>query len=187
MSAFSNVAGTVPTEYKNLLKKGILVIPIEVFFMDYPKLKEIMYQRIKENVNASDNSLHKYTSPVPINNYDIEGINNILWSFVREFFQLWDTKCPSYHGGFSIIYNSDYELKLDKHVDDSLYTINMCIKSTDVEGSEVVFDNNNAHSSQKYIFVPCKEDYMIIHLGNHTHQTNEITAGERVNIVLWYK
>lgn len=42
---------------------------------------------------------------------------------------------PGYHGGFSIIYNDTFEKKLDKHVDDSLYTINLCIKNNDCEGS----------------------------------------------------
>eukprot|EP01038_Epipyxis_sp_PR26KG_P016373 gene16373-22320_t len=128
MSTFSNVINTIPDEYKNLIRKGILVLPINVFFMQYPSFKDSMVDHIFNNIKLSDNTLHNYTSPVPISENEINGINNILWGFVREYYQLWDSKCPSYHGGFSIIYNKDNEQKLDQHIDDSLYTINMCIK-----------------------------------------------------------
>jgi hypothetical protein len=192
MSAFSNVMNTIPDEYKNLIKKGILVVPINVFFIQYPNLKDSMINHIFNNIKPSDNTMHSYTSSVPINENEINGINNILWGFVREYYQLWNSKCPSYYGGFSIIYNKDNEQKLKQHIDDSLYTINMCIKKKDVEGSDIVFDGiipncYNSVYTRKNIFVPCKEDYMIIHLGNHSHQTNELISGERVNIILWFK
>jgi hypothetical protein len=192
MSAFSNVINTIPDEYKNLIKKGILVVPINVFFIQYPNLKDSMYDHIFKNIKPSDNTMHSYTSSVPISENEINGINNILWGFVREYYQLWNSKCPSYYGGFSIIYNKYNEQKLKQHIDDSLYTINMCIKKKDVEGSDIVFDGiipncYNSVYTKKNIFVPCKEDYMIIHLGNHSHQTNELISGERVNIILWFK
>ena len=191
-SAFTNVMNTIPIEYRKLIKKGILVIPINEFFMKYPNLKDSMYNNILSNIKTSDNTMHKYTSTVPLSDSDINGINNVLWNFVREYYQLWNKKIPAYHGGFSIVYNKDHEKKLDQHIDDSLYTINMCIKNNNVEGSDVVFHGStsncyNLSYSDKKIFVPCKEDYMIIHLGNHPHQTNELNDGERVNIVLWFK
>ena len=192
MSAFTNVMNTIPNEYKKLIKNGILVIPIDVFFMQYPNLKDSMYNHIISNMKTSDNSMHKYTSSVPISDNDINGINNILWSFVREYYQLWNNKIPCYHGGFSILYNKNYEKKLNYHVDDSLYTINMCIKTNNLEGTEVIFDGsksncyNSSYNSNK-MFVHSKEDYMIVHLGNHPHQTNDLIDGERANIVLWFK
>ena len=191
-SAFTNVMNTIPPEYRNLMRNGILVIPINLFFMEYPNMKESMYNHIISNMKTSDNTMHKYTSTVPLSNNDISGINNVLWSFVREYYQLWNNKIPTYYGGFSIIYNKNYEKKLNDHVDDSLYTINMCIKNNNVESNEVVFNGSksncyNSSYSNKKMFVPCKEDYMIIHLGNHSHQTNELINGERVNIILWFK
>jgi len=220
MSAFNNVIDSIPQEYKNLIKKGILVFPINIFFTQYPNLKDTLINHIFSNMKASinnrlhaiedtgntlslsakdnresfahRNTMHKYTSTVPISEKDINGINNILWSFVREYYELWDNDIPSYHGGFSLIYNKDYEKNLKYHIDDSLYTINMCMRNDNIEGSEIIFDRSkpNCYNKTYYnnkIFVPCKEDYMIIHLGNHPHQTNELISGERVNIILWFK
>jgi hypothetical protein len=192
MSAFTNLMNTVPNEYKKFIKNGILIIPINVFLMQYPNLKDSMYNNIISNMKQSDNTMHKYTSSVPISDQDINGINNIIWSFVREYYQLWNNKKPSYSGGFSIIYNENYEKKLDYHVDDSLYTINMCIKNNNVEGTEIVFDGstsniyNSSYNNNKMI-VHNKEDYMIIHLGRHPHLTNDLIDGERTNIILWFK
>ena len=192
MSAFTNVMNTVPKDYKKFLNDGIMVIPINTFFLQYPNMKESMCNHIFSNMKSSDNTMHKFTASVPISENDINGINNVLWPFVREYYELWNQKMPSYYGGFSIVYNKNYEKKLNHHVDDSLYTINMCIKNNDAEGCEVIFDGSkpncfNSTYSNKKNFLFSKEDYMIIHLGNHPHQTNELIDGERANIILWFK
>lgn len=187
-----NIIEIVPSEYKFLIKKGILVIPINIFFTKYEELKNSIYDNIFSNIKNSDNTLHVHTSNVPFSYEDINLLNDILWNIIKEYYQLLNIKKPSYYSGFSIIYNKEYEKKLNTHIDDSLYTINMCIRNNNIEGSEIIFHGSsyNYYSkvySPKKIFVNCKEDYMIIHLGNHTHQTNELIDGERVNIILWYK
>jgi hypothetical protein len=190
--AFHNIMNCVPKEYKNLLNNGIIVLPISVFFKEYTQKKAELIQSIKNNIHKSENSMHTYTCDTSLLNSDIQNINERLWYFVREYYELWDSKKPEYHGGFSLIYNSSYEKKLDLHMDDSLYTVNLCLQTTDLEGSEIVFSGSKSNCfSKKYnsknIFALPKEDFMYIHLGTHFHQTNQLISGERINIVLWYK
>lgn len=192
MLTLANLMNTIPVYYKRFIKNGILVIPTNLFFTQYPNLKDSMYNNIISNMKLSNNSMHKYTSYVPISENDINEINNILWHFVKEYYQLLNNKIPSYYGGFSIVYNNNYEKNLNLHTDDSLYTVNICIKNNNVEGTEVIFDGStsncyNSYYSSKKLFVPNKEDYMIVHLGKHPHETNELIDGERVNIILWFK
>ncbi len=190
--AFNNVINQVPKQYKYLIKKGVLCLPISLFYKDYEKNKQEFINKIKNNISSSSNSMHKYTSIVPIEINEIDKINNILWYFVREYYELWNQKLPKYNGGFSLIYNNNFDKKLDLHMDDSIYTINMCIKSNDIEGSNIIFNGTKSNSythnyNPKEISVPLSEDYMLIHLGNHPHKTEEIIEGERVNIILWFK
>ena len=189
---FNNIINTVPKKYKSLIKSGILILPISLVLQNYSLIKADLINSIKTNIGSSHNTMHKYTSNNPLSKYDVNSINQIIWAFVREFYELWNNKIPNYYGGFSIMYSDKYEQKLDKHVDDSLYTINMCIKNDDCEGSEIVFDGTKSnHFNKTYDpkqkFVVAEEDYMIIHLGNHPHQTNNIESGERINIVMWFK
>jgi len=190
--AFNNVITQVPKQYKYLLKKGILCLPISLFYRDYEKNKNEFINKIKNKINISSNSMHTYTSDVPLNTNEINNINNILWHYVREYYELWNQKIPKYNGGFSLIYNDKFDKKLDLHMDDSIYTINMCIKSKDVEGSNVIFNGTKTNCytheyNPKDMCVPLTEDYMLIHLGDHPHRTEEIIEGERINIILWFK
>ena len=54
MSAFTNVMNTVPKEYKKFLNDGIMVIPINTFFLQYPNMKESMCNHIFSNMKSSD-------------------------------------------------------------------------------------------------------------------------------------
>jgi hypothetical protein len=190
--AFTNIIGEVPKQYKYLLKKGILCLPISLFYKDYEKNKNDVINKIRNNINMSSNSMHKYTSEIPFEINEIEKINNILWYFIREYYELWNEKMPKYSGGFSLIYNNDFDKKLDLHIDDSIYTINMCIQSKNIEGSNIIFNGTKSNYitheyNPKEICVIPSEDYMLIHLGNHPHRTEEIVEGERINIVFWFK
>jgi hypothetical protein len=189
---FTNIVNLVPKKYKLLIKHGILVLPINLVLTDYINRKQELISTINSHIGSSENSMHKYTSINPLSKNDIDSINNIIWPFVREYYELWDKKSPNYFGGFSIIYNDKFEKNLANHVDDSLYTINMCIKNDNCDGSEIIFNGSKSnHFSKSYDsrnkFVIPEEDYMIIHLGKHPHQTNNIINGERINIVMWYK
>jgi hypothetical protein len=177
--AFHNIMNCVPKEYKHLLNNGIIALPISVFFKEYTQKKSELIESIKNNIHKSENSMHSYTSDAALTNSDINNINERLWYFVREYYELWDNKKPEYHGGFSLIYNSSYEKKLDLHMDDSLYTVNLCLQTKDLEGSEIVFSGSKSNCySNKYnnknIIAVLQEVYMYIHLGSHLHQTNQL-------------
>lgn len=179
--AFNNIMNTVPKEYKNLLKENILVLPIDTFFKDYYNQKEKLLKLINSSINDEINSMHKYSTKCPLSDESCENINNLIYPFVREFYKLFYQKFPKFYSGFGIYYKKGIQESLKKHIDDSVYTINMCLQN-DSENNEIVFE-----SKGKFTIVHLKENLMVIHLGNMPHFTNSISSGSRANIVLWYK
>lgn len=97
-----------------------------------------------------------------------------------------------------------YNMKFDdttcaKHMDPSDITINICLESDNVTGSQVVFygvqtlDNVTATSTSdnddndEYEFlVDQKEGYCTIHYGKHPHKTLPLLSGQRTNVILTY-
>ena len=178
--ALCNVINTIPDEYLIYLKYKILVLPIKVFMLDYEKEKENLIKSINNMSNAEINSMHKWSFENPLNRQKCNELNELIYPFVREYHKLFNRKYPEYFCGFSIVYNNAQK-KLDLHTDDSFYTVNMCLKNT-VTDNEVVFLIKN-----REIAIPCKEDHMIIHLGDVPHYTKKLSSGNRTNIVMWFK
>lgn len=190
--AFEKFINVVPRQHRYLIRKGILVVPIKTIYMKYHEKKNEFVEKIYSGNEISSNTMHKTTSIVPLTHDEINGINDIVWYFVREYYGLWNKSQPSYSGGFSIIYNDENNTELEEHVDDSLYTVNMCIRKTHIDGNEIVFSGSKSNCYDKtftnrYQFVITEEDYVVIHMGNHPHKTNKLIEGERANIVLWFK
>jgi hypothetical protein len=178
--AFKNFINTIPPEYKYLLKHRIIVIPIKTFYNKYESNKTQLINSIINGQNAEINSMHKYSTVCPISEKDCIELNDHIYPFIREFYELFWMKYPSYYTSFGIHYNNSQK-SLALHKDDSLYTINMCLQNSS-ENNEVVFEINN-----KQIPVDMKEDMMLIHLGSMPHSTNSITDGSRTNIIMWFK
>jgi hypothetical protein len=78
--------------------------------------------------------------------------------------------------GFLIEYNEFGEKKLDKHVDDSKYTINICLENT--SDCELHFDNWD----RPVINV---KGNLLCHMGNIPHCVTNLTHGTKKNIILW--
>lgn len=90
-----------------MIKKCILVIPINIFFTKYEKLKNFIYDSLFSNIKNSDNTMHVHTSNLPLSYEDINLLNDILWNIIKEYYQLLNIKKPSYYNVFSIIYNKE--------------------------------------------------------------------------------
>lgn len=178
---FQNIIATIPKEYRYFLKYKLIVLPINQFYKDYYLDKQNLIDTIIKSQNLQINSMHKYSYDNPLPLEQIHSLNNTLFPFIREFYEMYNHLHTNYYSGFSIYYDKFHNKKLDIHTDDSLYTMNLCLKNT-AEDNEIVFDLGN-----KYITMPIKEDYMLIHLGNTPHFTNEISTGERINIIMWFK
>ena len=80
---------------------------------------------------------------------------------------------------FYIKYENNLQKNLDRHIDDSTYTINLCLTNTSEKG-ELIFDDLD------FTYVH-KENHGIVHSGKIYHHCNDICAGQRENIIIWIK
>jgi hypothetical protein len=91
-----------------------------------------------------------------------------------------------------INYSVNGDIKLDKHIDDSVITLSYCVYS-DATGSEIEFFDvkklNNCVGSPLYptIKITPETSHIYVHYGNNPHQTHQLTNGCRYNIVMWFK
>ena len=88
-------------------------------------------------------------------------------------------------------YGANYDRNLGFHVDDSLITINFCLKN-DSKGSELCFsgircplhiDTPSMDNEEKII--THEKGFVVIHDGKNRHHINDIYSGERYNLIIW--
>ena len=176
----NSIESLVTKEYKYLLKNKILVLPINKIILNYTEIKQELVDKINSTENQNINTMHKYSYKNPFQINMINNLNEIIFPEFSSLCKRIQQKNPKYSFGFGISYNeSQKDLKL--HIDDSLYTINMCIENS-AEGNEIIFKVLG-----KNVIVPIKEDFMVIHFGDVPHYTKKLESGKRTNIVMWFK
>jgi hypothetical protein len=173
----------VPKHLRKFIKSGIFIIPNEILIEDYHAKKADYIEKIKNSKETSVNSLHKYTAVNPIAAEDIRKMNMMLREPLNKFYSQYlkhyefGRKEPELFASFGISYDQGHK-GLQLHIDDSVYTINLCLHST-ARGNEVVFN--------EMVVVDPLEDFALVHSGRMPHHTNELMEGERTNVVLWFK
>jgi hypothetical protein len=78
--------------------------------------------------------------------------------------------------GFIIEYSTETETKLNKHIDDSMYTINICLENS--SDMKLIFDGIEFSVDQK-------SSHIYFHLGSIPHLVTTLTYGTKKNIILW--
>jgi hypothetical protein len=91
------------------------------------------------------------------------------------------------HHTFSIRYKPNEDLGLDMHTDDSEITMNVCLGKPGFQGAGLVFcgglgESNHRIFKHKYVH---KVGKCVMHRGRQRHGADDITSGERVNLVMW--
>lgn len=104
--------------------------------------------------------------------------------------------CLVLHGANIIGYGAGRDSKLAKHVDDSTYTVNLCLGAPGIVGTDLVFYGNKplrwpaayrrAKPHDHEVTATPAPGWAMVHLGSHPHQTMPLVAGERFNVVIWY-
>lgn len=90
------------------------------------------------------------------------------------------------HHCFIVRYRAGEDLGLDMHTDDSDVTFNVCL-GLDFKGAGLQFcgmvgaPNHRKHS---YTYQHVK-GHCVVHLGRKRHGADDITEGERLNLILW--
>jgi hypothetical protein len=94
--------------------------------------------------------------------------------------------CWDGHHCFVVRYRGGEDLGLDMHTDDSDVTFNVCL-GLNFEGAGLQFCGlmgapNHRHHTYTYQHV---RGSCVCHLGRKRHGADDITSGERLNIILW--
>ena len=94
-----------------------------------------VYDEAKRSTEAV-NTMHKYSLKLPLSDSETQALINASWPFVREYYKLplSAEQQPYLFGGFATTYSAAGNKALDLHYDDSLYTINICLRDEDVRG-----------------------------------------------------
>jgi hypothetical protein len=124
-------------------------------------------EQIEEKI---PNSMHKYGKII------YKYMTNSINSLINELLPL--DNIINIHA-FYIKYNNSLQKSLEKHRDDSTYTINLCLLNTSNEG-KLIFDDVNYEYNHK-------ECFGILHSGSLYHHVEDIGFGERENIIIWIK
>jgi len=90
------------------------------------------------------------------------------------------------HHCFIVRYRENEDLGLDMHTDDSDVTFNICL-GLDFDGAGLQFCGTMGQKDHRQYRVTYKHERgrCIVHLGRKRHGADDITRGERMNLILW--
>lgn len=91
-----------------------------------------------------------------------------------------------HHHTFVVVYSQTGDKGLDMHHDASEVTVNICL-GRDFSGSGLVFcgqAGRSDHRKHRHTYSHQKGK-AIIHLGRQRHGADNITSGERINLIMW--
>lgn len=90
------------------------------------------------------------------------------------------------HHCFIVRYREGEDLGLDMHVDDSEVTFNVCL-GLSFGGAGLQFCGRSGapdHRRQRFTYLH-ERGRCVAHLGRHRHGADDITTGERLNLIIW--
>jgi hypothetical protein len=83
------------------------------------------------------------------------------------------------------------DVSLGFHTDDSDVTFNVCL-GREFTGGTIYFRGllcrvcqQSSSSTQEHVEITHKLGRALLHRGQHRHGANEITSGERYNLIMW--
>eukprot|EP00404_Azadinium_spinosum_P033372 CAMPEP_0180578052 /NCGR_PEP_ID=MMETSP1037_2-20121125/12258_1 /TAXON_ID=632150 /ORGANISM="Azadinium spinosum, Strain 3D9" /LENGTH=325 /DNA_ID=CAMNT_0022595833 /DNA_START=18 /DNA_END=992 /DNA_ORIENTATION=+ len=121
------------------------------------------------------------------------GMEPVLDRLLREFLQpLAHSLFPGVgshfdsHHSFVVRYKVGEDLGLDMHTDDSDVTFNICL-GRDFKGAGLQFCGNQGTSQhrQSSALYKHQKGRCIVHRGHRRHGADDITEGERLNLIIW--
>ncbi len=90
------------------------------------------------------------------------------------------------HHSFMVEYKAGHDLGLDMHTDDSDVTLNVCL-GREFEGAGLTFCGQMGQPNHRQFTAQYKHvrGRAVIHLGSKRHGADDITSGERNNLIIW--
>ena len=153
-----------------------------------------MLVREVDDYNASGlptsrpNSMNKYG--LVLNEIGMEPLFDSMQSRVLQRIAalLWPLEGGSLdrHHSFVVQYETGKDLGLDMHTDNSDVTFNVCL-GREFEGAGLTFcgymgQADHRHFSYRHQHV---KGHCIVHLGRRRHGADDLTSGERLNLIIW--
>jgi len=181
----------------HLLSSGLIkeIVPGLVF--SFRVFSDAFCEKLMEEIR------HFYASKLPakrpnsMNNYGIIlndiGLEPLIFTLQDAIIQpLAATLLPEAgselesHHAFTIRYRGGEDTHLDVHTDDSDITFNVNIYSN-YSGAPLVFCGINGAPDHRLFKVAYQHElgHAVLHLGRHRHGAEDITSGERMNLVVW--
>lgn len=134
------------------------------------------------------NSMNRYG--VIVNQMGLEKVmsslqRDVLQAVARELFPV-EGCLVEHHHSFIVRYKQGEDLGLDMHTDDSDVTFNACL-GKEFEGSGLQFCGMIGSSSHRKASVSYKhvKGACVVHLGTQRHGADDISNGERNNLIIW--
>ena len=90
------------------------------------------------------------------------------------------------HHSFIVQYQTGKDLGLDMHTDNSDVTFNVCL-GRDFEGAGLTFCGYMGKEAHRHFSYRHKhvKGHAIVHLGRRRHGADDISSGERLNLIVW--
>jgi hypothetical protein len=134
------------------------------------------------------NTMNRYG--VIVNDMGLEGSisalqRDVLQTVARTLFPVHGCRVEHHHS-FIVRYRPDEDLGLDMHTDDSDVTFNVCL-GKEFEASGLQFCGmigSETHRQATYSYAH-RKGTCVVHLGTLRHGADEITKGERNNLIVW--
>lgn len=200
-SFFKALKNNTPNSFKQILRKehpGIYSFEIFQPLFCNQFLEEILCYKSwceKQNICLpKPNSMNNYG--VILNDFGFEPmLNQVMLEYIKPLSTLLfkgvggDT-LDSLHA-FIVEYGMDRDRSLGFHTDDSEITLNACLGKEFTEGT-LYYQGLRCHGCQQTPTLPDEEieiDHKVgravLMRGQHRHGANDITSGERYNLIMW--
>jgi len=157
------------------------------------KVSEYENGNYKSDINH-DNSMHKYTIPLgklALQDFIEAFVNTYLLKIIQKFFpDRLDHGFDEIHG-YIVRYSKYEDVNLERHVDDSFVTSNICLNENFL-GSELVFNGvrcpihlDSSFQINEELSITQKKATLILHDGKNRHYVNSIREGKRYSLIIW--
>jgi len=182
----------------SLLKKESPYSELYTFDLFTPEFCQKLIEEV-EHFQSMDGII-KVNRPNSMNNYGAileemgfspmldELLRNYLRPLVVVAFPDWETENLDSHHSFVVEYKIGKDLNLERHMDESTITLNICL-GKEFQGGTVYFKGMRGHESEKTENVEVQHNVgrAILHVGQHYHGANNIESGHRFNLILWLR
>eukprot|EP01090_Pellita_catalonica_P013538 TRINITY_DN3245_c0_g1_i1.p1 TRINITY_DN3245_c0_g1~~TRINITY_DN3245_c0_g1_i1.p1 ORF type:complete len:460 (-),score=66.63 TRINITY_DN3245_c0_g1_i1:947-2326(-) len=167
----------------------------------FPLFSEDAIEGLLENINKYKETFPN-TGPNSMNRYGVIFSDIGLYPFFKDLGKylsnIFEHFYEDFAGGriddlhaFSVEYQPEQQKKLDKHIDQSEVTINVCLGEAgeEFEGGDLVFEGlrgDGASEDIENVVYRHEKGRAVIHAGQHWHRALGLESGHRTNLIVWY-